>query len=154
MGDSAGQQRPGGCIHPIAKAQRKGGKHALRGVFEDRREALADPVYLATAIEFDVLGRDCSIQRQVTRRTRRCNTETAGQVRSPDLTEKVEPKVDVGQPLALGMAQTFTFDALGGHGQTLLIHVRRQQDRKRKFDCTLAGTLYHQNDDIMNRPGI
>src|SRR5690606_19529159 len=78
---------------------------------------------------------------------RRCHTESVDQVRAADLTEEVEPEVDVGQPLALGMAQAL--DALGLSHRRLLIQDGRPKDCDWFYVCPLLGGSHHQTDDIM-----
>ena len=118
----AGQQRLRLDVHSIAKSKSKRRQDTLRRVLEDRGERLDDTVDLVAAVEGDVLRRDFPVQRQVACRACRSHAEALNQVRATDLTEEVEPEVDVGQPLALGVAQAL--DALGVHGQVLLTHGR------------------------------
>lgn len=76
-------------------------------------EVFANTVDLAAAIKLNVLRGDLSVQGEVSCCTRRSNLEPTDQVRAPDLTEEVEPKIDVGQPFTLSMAQVI--DTLGAH---------------------------------------
>jgi hypothetical protein len=80
---------------------------------------------------------------------RRSHTEALNQIWATDLTEEVEPEVDVGQPLALGVAQAL--DALGLSHRRLLIQDGRLNGWKRKFDCSLVGASHHQKDDILRQ---
>jgi hypothetical protein len=121
-GRLARQQRLRCAVHAIAEAQSQRRQHALRCVIEQRGERLPDAVDLVAAVEGDVLRRDFPVQRQIACRPCRSHTEALNQVWATDLTEEVEPEVDVGQPLALGVAQAL--DALGMHGQVILTHGR------------------------------
>ncbi len=119
----------------------------MRCVVEQRGERLPDAVNLVAAVEGDVLRRDFPVHRQVARRTSRCHAESVDQVGAADLTEEVKAKVDVGQPLALGVAQVF--DALGLGHLRLLIQDGRPKGCDWFYVCPLLGGLYHQTDDIM-----
>ena len=121
-GRLARQQRLRCAVHTIAEAQSQGRQHALRCVVEQRGERLPDPVDLVATVKGDVLRRDFPVQRQVACRACRSHAEALNQVWATDLTEEVEPEVDVGQPLALGVAQAL--NALGMHGQVILTHGR------------------------------
>ena len=111
-----------GPFRPSAKPMRQRRQHALRGVLEHWGERLADPVDLVATVKGDVLRCDFPVQGQVACRPCRSHTEALNQVWATDFTEKVEPEVDVGQPLALGVAQAL--NALGMHGQVILTHGR------------------------------
>ena len=87
-------------------------------MLEDRGERLADTVDLVAAVELDVLRRDFPVQRQVARRSRWRHAEAVDQVGTADFAEKIETKVDVGQPFPLGVTQAL--DALDLHGHNNL----------------------------------
>ena len=80
-------------------------------MIEQWRKRLSDAVNLVATVKGDVLRRNFPVQRQVACRPCRSHTETRNQVWATDLTEKVEPEVDVGQSLPLGVAQAL--DAQG-----------------------------------------
>lgn len=77
---------------------------------EQRGGRLPDAVDLVATVEGDILRRDFPVQSQVARCPGRIHAEALNQVWAIDLTEEFKPKVDVGQPLALGAAQAL--DAL------------------------------------------
>jgi hypothetical protein len=108
-------------VHSITEPKSKGRQDTLRRMFEERSERLADAVDLVAAIELDVLRRDFPVQRQVTRRPGWGHAKAARQIWAANFTHEVQAKVDISQPLSLGMAKTL--DALGMHGQALLIHI-------------------------------
>ena len=87
-------------------------------MLEQRGERLPDAVDLVAAVKADVLPRDFAVQRQITCCPGWSHTETLDQVGATDLTEEVEPKIDVGQPLPQSVAQGL--DALWGHVWLLL----------------------------------
>lgn len=68
-------------------------------------EGLPDAVDLVATVKSDVLLRDLTVQSQVAGRTGGSHAEAFNQVRAAKLAEEVEPEVDVGQPLALHVAQ-------------------------------------------------
>ncbi len=151
-GRFARQQRLQGLIravHAIAEAESQRRQHARRCVVEQRGERLPDAVNLVATVKGDVLRRDFPVQRQVARRPGRSHAEALNQVWATDLTEEVEPEVDVGQPLALGVAQVL--DALGLSHRRLLIQGGRPKDCDWLYVCPLLGGSYHQTDDIIRR---
>ena len=146
-GRLARQQRLRCAVYTIAEAQSQRRQHALRCVVEQGRERLPDAVDLVAAIKDDVLRRDFPVQRQVACCPCRSHTESVNQVGATDLTEKVEAKVDVSQPLALGVAQAL--DTLWLSHRRLLIQDGRPKDCDWFYVCPLPGGSYHQTDDIM-----
>jgi hypothetical protein len=117
----AGQQRLRVYVHSIAKPKSKRRQDTLRYVLENRGERLADAVDLVATVELDVLWRDFPVQSQIACGTGRGHPKSIRQVWAADFAHEVQAKVDVSQPLPLGMVQTL--DALEVHGQAPLIHI-------------------------------
>ena len=94
---------------------------------------MPNPVDLVATVKGDVLRRSFPAKRQVACRPCRSHTEALNQVMTTDLTEEVEPEVDVGQPLALGVAQAL--DALELSHRRLLIKCQRPKDCNWYYIC-------------------
>src|SRR5690606_40866220 len=135
------------AVHAGAEGPSQRGQQALRCVIEQRGECLPDTVDLVATIKGDVLRRDFPVQSQIACRPCRRHTKALNQAWATNLTEEVEPEVDVGQPLALGVAQAL--DARGLGHRRLIIHDGRPKDCDWFYVCPLVAGSHHQNDDIM-----
>lgn len=148
-GGFAVQQRLRLDLHSIAEPKSKRRQDTLSRVLEDRGERLADKVDFVAAVELDVLQRDFPVLRQVACRPCRSHPKTLNQVWATDLTEEVEPEIDEGQPLTLGVAQAI--DALGLSHRRLLIKEGRPKDRYRFYVCSFLDCSCNQYNYIMRR---
>jgi hypothetical protein len=74
-------------------------------VFEQRGKRLPDAIDLVATIEGDVMRR-FPVQSQIACRPCWSHAEALNQIWATDLTEEVEPKIDVGQPLSLDQTQS------------------------------------------------
>src|SRR5690606_19524115 len=135
------------AVHAGAEGPSQRGQQALRCVIEQRGECLPDTVDLVATVKGDVLRRDFPVQSQIACRPCRRHTKALNQAWATNLTEEVEPEVDVGQPLALGVAQAL--DARGLGHRRLFIHDGRPKGCDWFYVCPLVAGSHHQNDDIM-----
>ncbi|SAZ20319.1 conserved hypothetical protein [Klebsiella quasipneumoniae subsp. similipneumoniae] len=74
-------------------------------MFEQRGKRLPDAIDLVATIEGDVMRHDFPVQSQIACRPCWSHAEALNQIWATDLTEEIEPKIDVGQPLSLGHTQ-------------------------------------------------
>lgn len=134
-------------VYSIPKTQSEQRLHTQGDMFKDWRKALADSVDFAAAVELDVLWGYLPVQRQVSCGSSQCHTESTGQIGAANLSQEVEPEVDIGQPFALDMAQAF--DAPQVHDQAILTQRKWVMDLNRLQVLLILSAKCHQYDDIL-----